>query len=74
METMLINNEVTEKSSATNHKLFSAVRNLFKEWIKARSCIRQHWNSYRKMPVSHSVPYRVWVRHGAYLEMNNRHH
>lgn len=72
MTIMAFNTKLMQKPSYSYQRLFSSIRNLLKDWMMARSCIRQHWNNYRQFPSQRHIPYRVWLRHGAYLELDSQ--
>ncbi len=50
-------------------------RQLLDGWFSSQSCLQNHWQKFKTVSGnSHQVPYRVWSRHGAYLEINRGGH
>lgn len=41
-------------------------------WLLMQSRLRNHWDSKGLASAGHRIPYRVWSRHGAYLEMQGK--
>ena len=41
-----------------------------KSWILSKSDLHQQWENFKNTPGGRHVPYRIWLRHGAYLEHN----
>ncbi len=48
-------------------------KRLFNAWFSSQLCLRQRWGNYNFVSGdTHTVPYRVWIRHGALLELNKK--
>lgn len=45
---------------------------MLRSWARGRESMQQHWLMFRSTAWGRQVPYRVWSRHGAYLEMNSQ--
>jgi hypothetical protein len=41
---------------------------MIRSWFRAQAKIDQHWSEFRLTTAGRQVPYRVWLRYGAYLE------
>ncbi len=47
---------------------------LLVNWITTHSSMRRQWERFETEAQGHRVPYRVWLRHSAYLEMHRETH
>ena len=59
--------EAVAKSTA---KKPGRLQQIFISWFYSQSNLKFHWNKFSETSAGSHVPYRVWSRHGAYLEMN----
>lgn len=42
---------------------------MLNDWMSAQSILQRHWHIFQKTSGGRRVPYRVWSRYGAYLEI-----
>lgn len=49
-------------------KTSGRLQRLLSNWFASQSSLQQQWQRFRATSGSH-VSYRIWSRHGAYLEM-----
>ena len=40
-----------------------------KNWFATQNSLRRHWDRFGMTASGRRVPYRVWSRHGAYLQI-----
>lgn len=50
-------------------KMAGRLQQVLISWMALQSSMQGHWDRYRTRSTGRHVPYRVWLRHGAYLEM-----
>lgn len=48
----------------------SRLSRLYSRWLNTRNNLRKGWERFAQLSGGRRVPYRVWSRHGAYLELN----
>lgn len=51
-------------------KITGRLQIIFNDWLLARSTLQRHWHKFYKLSGGRRVPYRVWSRYGAYLEIH----
>jgi len=57
------------ESSATGR-----LQSILMNWLISRSNLHYSWDKFRAKPAGRNVSYRVWSRHGAYLELSREIH
>lgn len=50
----------------------SVLRRWFNDRLARRKQLRQQWHDYNDSQRGRGVSYRMWLRHGAYLEMHRQ--
>lgn len=68
--------EYSEQTQEANGDLqrIKRLRQIAIGWITSQSSLHSHWRKYNTASAGRQVSYRVWSRHGAYLEVNNQQH
>ena len=62
-------NYIPVAGSTIAHRISRRILKVVANWIESQSIMKQHWELFCTTSASRHVPYRVWLRHGAYLEM-----
>lgn len=62
--------EISKASKVRKNRL----KKIMHAWSLTRSSMQGHWEKFKLTPAGCHVPYRVWSRHGAYLEMQRETH
>lgn len=57
-------------ASETAAKKSTRWQQLLINWLATHSSMRRQWEHFETRSQGHRVPYRVWLRHSAYLEMH----
>jgi hypothetical protein len=52
-------------------RLLQQLQCLILDWLISESSLQNQWHKFNIMSSGSQVPYRVWSRHGAFLEMNS---
>jgi len=55
-------------------RLLQQLQCLVLDWLNSQSSLQNQWHKCNSMSAGSRVSYRVWSRHGAFLEMNGRTH
>jgi hypothetical protein len=55
-------------------RLLQQLQCLMRDWLSSQSSLYSQWHKFKTMSAGPHVIYRVWSRHGAFLEMNGHPH
>lgn len=69
MGTIMLKNQVLMDAPSLTPKLPRRLQQMVFGWFSAQIIMKRHWHKYM-VTTGNRVPYRVWSRHGAYLEMH----
>jgi len=58
--------EINQQETGGCSRLLQFIKN----WIDSKSKLQLQWEHFKNTPGGRHVPYRTWLRHGAYLELN----
>lgn len=74
MSTVILkDNEYTNLAEQEAHVSFQQrLRKIALCWFTSQSSLQSHWRRFKTISNGYPVSYRVWSRHGAYLEMNGQ--
>lgn len=60
------------QSSSQEAKKNSRLKKILFNWFTAQFTLKREWESFQMSSARGFVPYRVWSRHSAYLEIHQR--
>lgn len=70
MTSILMKHQAPPEPEQAVHKLPGRLQRLLGDWFASRNSLQRHWQNFHNSAAGHGVPYRVWSRHAAYLEMH----
>ena len=53
---------------ALTEKMTGLLKSMLGNWLNSQSRLQRDWSNFKTISTGRGVPFRVWLRHSAYLE------
>lgn len=70
----IVSRQTFTPAASTAPRGHGSWRRAFIAWLTSQSDLRRQWDRSGISTSGRRVPYRVWARHGAYLQMQRHNH
>jgi len=71
MTMLLGKTDAYDKVDESRLSMTGRLQKMLLNWLAYKNHLHHNWGKFcNQDPAAHHVPYRVWLRHSAYLEIN----